>query len=451
MKQIILFVAISFSCTLLYGQDSLTRILFILDASNSMNNSWGKKTRFEVAKELLTKSVTELEGVPKLEIALRVYGHQSDITPTFEDCEDTKLEIPFAEKNHSSIKSKIQTIRARGTTPIARSLEAAAGDFPDASARNVIILITDGLEACDNDPCIIAKKLKDKEINVKPFIIGVGMDLSYLENFRCIGEYADAETPQDFDIVLKNVVNKALTNTTVQVNLNNNSKEPKETDVTLFFYKTGTNELQYTFTHTLNRHGLPDTLVMNPDFQYDLVVNTLPKKELKNIKLQRHVHNTIEVDVPQGYLQPHILDGQRSHIFAIRVMESKQTKTLNVQTVNSTDKYIIGHYDIEILTLPRIYHTIEITQSAITKLDIPAPGKFSYKATSSITGQIFTIQEGDTYEWVCNLDDLPMQHTIHLQPGNYKIVYRYKHIKNTIYTTEREFRIYSNKTHSLNL
>jgi len=451
VKQIVLVIFISFSSTLLYSQDSLTRILFILDASNSMNNSWGKKTRFEVAKELLSKSVTELEGVPRLEIALRVYGHQSDITPTFEDCEDTKLEIPFAWKNHSAIRSKIQTIRARGTTPIARSLEAAANDFPDAKARNVIILITDGLEACDNDPCVIAKKLKDKEINVKPFIIGVGMDLSYLEKFRCIGEYADAETPQEFDIVLKNVVNKALTNTTVQINLNNISKEPKETDVTLFFYKSGTNDLQYTFTHTLNRNGIPDTIVMDPDIQYDLIVNTLPKKELKNIQLKRHVHNTIEIDVPQGYIQPRIIDGQRSHIFSIRVMEQNQHSTLNVQTINSIDKYIVGKYDIEVLTLPRIYHTIEVSQSAITKIDILAPGKLSYKATNPITGQIFTVKDNNTFEWVCNLDDLPTQNTLHLQPGNYKIVYRFKHIKNTIYTTEREFRIYSNKTHTLNL
>jgi len=438
-------------CKISYSQDSLTRILFILDASNSMNNSWGKKTRFEVAKELLAKSVTELEGVPNLEIALRVYGHQSDITPTYEDCEDTKLEIPFGSNNHGQIKGKIQTIRARGTTPIARSLEAAASDFPNAKARNVIILITDGLEACDNDPCVIAKKLKDKEINVRPFVIGVGMDLSYLEKFRCIGEYADAETPEGFEIVLKNVVNKALTNTTAQINLNTIFQEPKETNVTLFLYKASTNELHYTFTHTLNQHGLPDTIVIDPDIQYDMVVNTLPKKELKNIQLKRHVHNTIEIDAPQGYIQPRILDNQRTHLFSIRVMESGNPTTLNVQQINSIDKYIVGQYDVEILTLPRIYRTVSVAQSAVTKIDIPAPGKFTYKATSAITGQIFTVQDNNTFEWVCNLDELPTQNTIHLQPGHYKIVYRYKHIKNTIYTTEREFRIYSNKTHTLNL
>lgn len=415
-----------------------------------MNGSWGKITRLEAAKELLAKSVTELEGVPNLEVALRVYGHQSEITATYQDCEDTKLEIPFGRNNHGQIKSRIKTIRAKGTTPIARSLEAAAGDFPDASSRNIIILITDGLEACDNDPCVIARKLKDKGVNVKPFVIGVGMDLSYLEKFRCIGEYADAETPESFEIVLKNVVNKALVNTTVQINLNNSSKEPKETNVTLFLYKSGTKELKYTFTHTLNQNGLPDTVVMDPAIEYDMVVNTLPKRELKGIRLKRNTHNIISIDVPQGYIQPRVINGTRSYVIPSRIMEAGNPATLNVQQINATDKYIVGKYDVEVLTLPRTYFTVDVTQSATTKIEIAAPGSFSYKATSPVTGQVFTVNGNGTFDWVCNLDDLPTQSTIQLQPGNYKVVYRFKHIKSTIYTTEKEFRIYSNKTTSLN-
>ncbi len=415
-----------------------------------MNGSWGKVTRLEAAKELLAKSVTELEGIDNLEVALRVYGHQSEITATFQDCNDTKLEIPFGKNNHGQIKSRIKTIQAKGTTPIARSLEAAAGDFPDAKSRNVIILITDGLEACDNDPCVIAKKLKDKGVNVTPFVIGLGMDLSYLEKFRCIGQYADAETPESFEKVLHNVVNKALVNTTVQINLNNISKEPKETNVTLFLYKAGTKELKYTFTHTLNSLGLPDTVVMDPAIQYDMVVNTLPKRELKGIKLKRNTHNIISIDVPQGYIQTRVQNGARTYVVPSRIMESNNPSTLNVQHNGGTDKYIIGKYDIEVLTLPRTYFTVDVTQSAITKVDIVAPGIFSYKATNLITGQVFTVNGDGTFTWVCNLDELPSNNTIQLQPGNYKVVYRFKNIKNTIYTTEKEFRIYSNKTTSLN-
>ena len=39
-----------------FGQEELTRILFILDASNSMNARWGVQTRIDAAKELLAKT-----------------------------------------------------------------------------------------------------------------------------------------------------------------------------------------------------------------------------------------------------------------------------------------------------------------------------------------------------------------------------------------------------------
>jgi hypothetical protein len=46
-------------------------------------------------------------------------------------------------------------------------------------------------------------KLKDKNINVTPFVIGLGLDLSYLEKFKCIGSFQEAETKDAFKNVLK--------------------------------------------------------------------------------------------------------------------------------------------------------------------------------------------------------------------------------------------------------
>lgn len=447
------FLAIAFILlsSLLYAQEQKTRILFILDASNSMNASWGGKTRIETAKELLAKTVDDLRDVPNLEIALRVYGHQSPITATYQDCNDTKLEVPFGTDNFSTVKARIKSIYAKGTTPIARSLEAAAGDFPDATSRNIIILITDGLEACDNDPCVIAKKLKDKEINVTPFVIGLGMDLSYLEKFNCIGSYEDAETSESFAKVLQKVVAKALLNTTAQINLNDIYKKPSETDVTLFLYAAGTDQLKYTFTHTINKYGNPDTLILDPQFKYDLVVNTTPKVEKKNIVIERNKHNTIVVDAPQGFLKARFINAAKPYQIEFRVMEKGNSSTLNTQKINESDKYIVGNYAVEILTLPRIYQTVSIQQSNTTYIDIQAPGFLKYSASQAIVGQIFTKNEKGLWEWVCNLKEGLRMDTWQLQPGMYQVVYRPKELKSSAYTLEREFRIYSNKTISLKL
>ncbi len=416
-----------------------------------MNARWGDQTRIEAAKELLAKTVDDLNSVPNLEIGLRVYGHQSPITATFQDCNDTKLEVPFAQDNFHQVKARIKSIYAKGTTPIARSLEAAAGDFPDNKSRNIIILITDGLEACDNDPCVIAKKLHDKGVNVTPFVIGLGMDLSYLEKFKCIGSYSDAETKDAFAKVLQNVVSKALLNTTTQINLNDINASPSETDVTMFLYKAGTNELAYTFTHTINKYNNPDTLIIDPAFKYDLVVNTTPKVEKKDIIIVKNTHNTIVVDCPQGYLKARFTNASKPYQIDLRVTQNGETKTLNAQKVGASDKYIVGTYDVEILTLPRIYVTLNINQSTTSYIDIKAPGVLSYSAGRGIVGQVFTKNSNGTWEWVCNLKDNSRRGTWSLQPGQYKIVYRQKNLKSSAYTLEREFRINSNKIASLKL
>ena len=416
-----------------------------------MNAKWDTQTRLEAAKELLAQAVDSLKGTPNLEIALRVYGHQSPITATYQDCNDTKLEIPFGADNFDKVKSRIKSIEAKGTTPIARSLEAAAEDFPDQKSRNIIILITDGLEACDNDPCVIAKKLKDKGVKVTPFVIGLGMDLSYLEKFNCIGEYADAETKDAFRNVLNNVVSKALLNTTVQINLNDISKQPKETDVTLFLYESGTKNLKYTFVHTINRFGNPDTLIIDPSIKYDLVVNTLPKIEKKNIVLQRNIHNTITVDAPQGFIKVRYINAAKQYNLEARIMQNDNPATINVQKVNNTDKYLIGKYDLEILTLPRTNVQVEVSQSSTIHVDIPAPGIFNYRSFNTLVAQLFVFRENGTVEWVCNFDESFRNGSLFLQPGNYKLVYRPKQLKSSAYTVEKIFRINSNKTTTINL
>lgn len=433
-----------------YGQE-LTRILFILDASNSMNARWGDQTRIESAKELLAKAVDSLRGAANLEIALRVYGHQSPITATYQDCNDTKLEVPFGKDNYDRVKTRIKSIMAKGTTPIARSLEAAADDFPDMNSRNIIILITDGLEACDNDPCVIAKKLHDKGVKVTPFVIGLGLDLSYLEQFKCIGSYSEAETKDAFQSVLKTVISKALINTTVQIHLNNIDGVPIETDVTLLLYEAGTKRLVYTFEHTIDRWGNPDTVVMDPNLKYDMIVNTIPKVEVKNIVLKKNTHNIIKAHTPQGFLRFRFSNATKGYAVTARITQSSSPVTLNTQQVGGTDKYIVGNYQVELLTLPRIYKTVEVTQSSTTTIDIPAPGQLSYSCGKAIVGQVFVIREDSSLEWVCNLDPNVLSGNWQLQPGNYRIVYRQKYLKSTLNTTEKTFKITSNKTTPVNL
>lgn len=447
----LLFIAALFYFTFSYSQSELTRILFVFDASGSMNQKWGRDTRLNIAKDILSRSVDSLRGAANLEIGLRIYGHQHQVTATYQNCEDTKLEVPFSPNNYDQVINKINAVRAKGTTPIARSLEAAASDFPDRNARNIIILITDGIEACDDEPCVIADKLRAKGISISPFVIGLGMDMSYLDHFDCYGKYSSAENEEAFSAVIKNVINKALVNTTVQINLNTIHNKPLETDVTMHLFEAGTNNLLYTFTHTLNEAGLPDTLIIDPNKKYDLVVYTLPLKTKKNITIQKFTHNIIELDTPQGFLEVIHKERTRTAPIEVRVMEHSQTTTLNAQLLGEAHKYIVGKYDLEIFTLPRRYRKVEINQSATSTIYIEAPGLLNLKSLTPVTGQIFEILADGTYSWVCNLDEKVTRDSWELQPGNYQLVYRKKKMKSAAYTVVKKFNIYSNKSITLNL
>ena len=146
-------------------KEPVNRILFIFDASQSMLGRWQSGRKIDIAKDLLNNMVDSLKYIKNLEIGLRVYGHKSSVMD--HNCEDTKLEIGFFPANIISekLKIKLDEIKANGTTPIGKSLIEGAKDFKDfPNDRNIIILITDGEEACGKDPCEVSLELQKKGI-----------------------------------------------------------------------------------------------------------------------------------------------------------------------------------------------------------------------------------------------------------------------------------------------
>jgi Ca-activated chloride channel family protein len=288
-------------------------------------------------------------------------------------------------------------------------------------------------------------------VKVTPFVIGLGMDLSYLDKFECIGSYTDAESKVAFENVLSNILSKALLNTTVQINLNTVEGKPLETDVSMFLYETGTTNLKYTYEHTLNRKGLPDTLVLDPQLKYDLRVATVPAIAKNNIAIVPHTHNVIQVPAGQGQLKVTSVKSPEGTILETRILENSSSKTLHVQQLGDIQKYLVGTYQLEILTLPRTYKEVLIEQSKLISLDVPAAGQFVYQAPKGIVGQLFYERNPGQWEWVYDLRYNQITGNIKLQPGTYKVVYREKDQRSSAYTKEKKFTITSLKITNLTL
>jgi Ca-activated chloride channel homolog len=430
-------------------QEPLTRILFVFDGSQSMYGRWQSDVKITIAKKLMINLLDSLATFDNLQLALRVYGHQKQYPPA--DCNDTKLEVPFSNGNIDKIKNTIQGIVPRGTTPLAFALSQTADDFPACNnCRNIIILITDGIEECGGDPCEVSAALQKRKVTMKPFIIGIGRD--FKEAFNCVGTYYDASSETAFQQALNTVITHALSATTMQVNLLDTYNKPLETNVNMTFYEHETGKMKYNLMHTLNNHGVPDTIVIDPLITYDIIVNTVPPIRIDSITLETGRHLTVAIDAPQGYLNLKMGTNERivKNLQAI-VRQKGNPLTLNVQSFGDIKKYLCGTYDLEILTLPRLYiNDVKITQSTTTSIDIPLPGIAVIKKSVKGYGSLYIDRNGKL-EWVYDLRDSQLQETLVLQPGNYKVVFRSAQSDKSMYTISNDFTIYPGGTTNVNL
>lgn len=451
---LISFLLIIFSVPFVDAQKTkspaqLTRILFLFDASNSMYGQWQSGIKIDIAKKLLGELLDSLSRVQNLELALRVYGHQKIVNP--QDCSDTRLEVPFAKNNSGPIKKRLGEIIPKGTTPIARSLEESANDFPDNTSRNIIILITDGIEACDGDPCAVSAALQKKGIFLRPFVIGLGIDEKLIKSFDCIGNYYDAADEKGFKTILNVVISQALNSTTLQVNLLDNYDKANETNVNMTFYDSYSGAVKYNFVHTMNDKGLPDTLRIDPLVTYNIVVHTIPEVEKKEIRLVPGKHNTVAIPAPQGSLYLKFEGTSDYKKLPCIIRKSGEAQTLHVQDFNTTEKYITGKYDIEILSLPRkVIKDIDITPNHTTTVQLPQSGIATIITPSIGYGSLY-LEDKNQLIFICNLDKTLTNHTFNLLPGSYRVVYRSKTAKESILTFEKSFKILSGASLLVNI
>ena len=430
-----------------------TRILFIFDASQSMWGLMDGETKIAIAQRLLSAAIDSLKNMENVEVALRVYGNRVDVSKEGQNCEDTHLEVPFEKGNIEKIKHVLRATRPTGTTLIAKSLEASEFDFPPCkNCRNIIILITDGIEACNGDPCAVSHALQQNGVILKPFIIGLGMDQDYSEYFRCMGEYYDASNKNSFKTILSIVIAEALSTTSCQVNLLNVNQKPIETNVNMTFYDQHSGEIKYNLVHTLNQKGNPDTISIDPLTTYKIVVHTKPEMVKENVKFKPGEHTTISIDAPQGSLLVKSY-GNQGNIYNYQCVVTSLVdgKTLNVQPFERTDKYIVGEYKVELLTIPRIVDTVQIAQSETKKIELPQPGRVSFNSSSN-TGfaSIYQMKEGKLV-LIYEMNTENVNETLNMLPGNYTVIYRSKTARRSIYTVEKKFKVESGRTIKVDL
>ena len=191
---------------------------------------------------------------------------------------------------------------------------------------------------------------------------------------------------------------------------------------------------------TLNYKGQPDTLVLDPLIVYDMEIHTLPPVRVDSVIIFSGTHTHIGANTPQGNLELRASPRITQSITCV-VKPAGREEILHVQDFGTTQRYLSGTYDLEILTLPRIIQKgVHIKASAKTTIAIPPPGRVTIQTGVSGFGSVF-VQREQGYEWVVDLSNSSELQVFQLQPGQYKVIFRSKFAQETGYSKNEEFRV----------
>jgi len=188
-------------------------IALVLDASGSMKAALPEgKTRMEGAKAAVAEFVNTLR--PEARLSFRAYGHQSATSK--KDCKDTSLLTGFdaVSANKAAIIEQARGLQPLGYTPITYSLTLAAQELgAEEAASRVVVLVSDGKETCEADPCAAAKALADADAKLVVHTVGVGVDTVTRSQLQCIarvarGSYYDANSTSELTKVLSKAAAK---------------------------------------------------------------------------------------------------------------------------------------------------------------------------------------------------------------------------------------------------
>lgn len=157
------------------------RAIIVFDASGSMWAQIDGKARIEIARETMG---TVLKTVPEtMELGLIVYGHREKGS-----CSDIELAVSPAAGSAPAISAFVNGVNPKGKTPLSASVKRAAEALRFTEEKATVILVTDGLETCDADPCALGAELEKSGVDFTAHVVGFGLTEEEGKKVACLAE-----------------------------------------------------------------------------------------------------------------------------------------------------------------------------------------------------------------------------------------------------------------------
>ena len=156
--------------------------IIVLDASGSM---WGQvdgESKIVIARRVITEMLQSLPADQNL--GLTVYGHRSR-----GDCSDIENIVPPGPNTRDQIAAAVANINPKGKTPMTDAVIAAAQELRYTEEKATVILISDGIETCNPDPCAAARALEQAGVDLTVHVISFDItDAEALRQMQCLAD-----------------------------------------------------------------------------------------------------------------------------------------------------------------------------------------------------------------------------------------------------------------------
>uniref|UniRef100_UPI00260EB2BF vWA domain-containing protein n=1 Tax=uncultured Halomonas sp. TaxID=173971 RepID=UPI00260EB2BF len=156
-------------------------IVIVYDASGSM---WGQidgTSKIEIARDVMAELVNGWDADTHL--GLVAYGHRRQ-----GDCRDIETLVEPGPLDKTSFIDTVNEIQPVGKTPISASVQHAADLLSYRDTPSTVVLISDGVETCNADPCALSEQLARQGVKFTAHVVGFDLEDEAHASLSCIAE-----------------------------------------------------------------------------------------------------------------------------------------------------------------------------------------------------------------------------------------------------------------------
>ncbi len=175
------FVSLCLSPLATLAKSDVTRVILVLDASGSMWGKVGGRPKIEIARETIAGLMKDWD--PVIELGLMAYGHRRE-----GDCRDIELLVPVSKADPARIVRTVNALQPKGKTPLSDAVKQAAEALDYRKTRATVILVSDGMESCNADPCAVGAALKKSGADFVAHVVGFDVKKEEQAGLVCLAK-----------------------------------------------------------------------------------------------------------------------------------------------------------------------------------------------------------------------------------------------------------------------